>query len=75
MQLIRDLWLLVKAYPIAKRMVRGLNGDDYPGCVKAAIAYQKVRTALVADLHYTEAEITGSVVYIALSLAAYRHAL
>jgi hypothetical protein len=74
MNLLHDLWLLVRSYPIAKRIVRGLNSDEYPGCVKAAIAYQKVRTALVAEAKYTEKEITGSVVYIAISLAAYKHA-
>ena len=74
MNFLRDLWLLVSSYPIAKRVVRGLNGDEYPGCVKAAIAYQKVRTALVKEAKYDDKAITGSVVYIAMALAAYRHA-
>jgi hypothetical protein len=74
MQLLRDLWLLVKSYPISCRIVRELNDGDYAGCVKNAIAYQKVRTALVKDAKYVDSKITGSVVYIALSLAAYRHA-
>ena len=74
MKLLRDLWLLVRSYPISCKIVRELNGSDYPGVVKTQIAYQKVRTALVKDATYVDSKITGSVVYIALSLAAYRHA-
>ena len=74
MQLLRDLWLLIQSYPISCRIVRELNGSDYPGVVKTQICYQKVRTELVKEAKYVDAEITGSVVYIALSLAAYRHA-
>jgi hypothetical protein len=74
MQLLKDFWLLVKSYPISCRIVRELNSADYPGVVKTQIAYQKARTALVKDAKYVDAKITGSVVYIALSLAAYRHA-
>ena len=74
MNLLRDLWLLVKSYPLAKRIVRELNATEYAGVVKTQIAYQKVRTALVKEARYDDKAITGSVVYIALSLAAYRHA-
>ena len=74
MNLLRDLWLLVKSYPIAKRIVCELNGEVYAGVVKTQIAYQKVRTALVKDAKYDDKKITGSIIYIALSLAAYRHA-
>ena len=74
MKTLRDLWLLVKAYPIAKRMVRELNDSDYAGVVRTQICYQKVRTALAKEAKFEDKKITGSVVYIALSLAAYRHA-
>jgi hypothetical protein len=74
MKLLCDLWLLLRSYPISCQIVRELNGSDYPGVVKTQIAYQKVRTALVKDAKYVDSKITGSVVYIALSLAAYRHA-
>jgi hypothetical protein len=74
MQLLKDLWLLIRAYPISCRIVKALNGEAYAGVVKTQIGYQKVRTALVSEAKYTDSKITGSVVYIALSLAAYRHA-
>ena len=74
MKTFRDLWLLVRSYPIAKRIVRELNDSDYAGVVRTQICYQKVRTALVKEAKYADDKITGSVVYIALSLAAYRHA-
>jgi hypothetical protein len=74
MQLLKDLWLLLRSYPISCRIVKALNHGEYAGCVKNAIAYQKVRTALVKEAKYLDTQITGSVVYIALSLAAYRHA-
>lgn len=74
MQLLKDLWLLLRSYPISCRVVRELNGSDYPGVVKTQICYQKVRTALVKETRCDDSKITGSVVYIALSLAAYRHA-
>jgi hypothetical protein len=54
--------------------VRELNSDEYAGCVKNAIAYQQVRTALVREAKYADEKITGSIIYISLSLAAYRHA-
>ena len=74
MNLLRDLWLLIRSYPISCRIVRELNDGDYPGVVKTQICYQKVRTALVKEAKYVDSKITGSIVYIALSLAAYRHA-
>jgi hypothetical protein len=74
MQLLKDLWLLLRSYPISCRIVRELNASDYAGVVKTQIAYQKVRTALVKEAKFDDSAITGSVVYIALSLAAYRHA-
>ena len=73
MKTFRDLWLLVRSYPIAKRIVRELNDSDYAGVVRTQICYQKVRTALVKEAKYADDKITGSVVYIALSLAAYNH--
>ena len=74
MKTLRDLWLLVKSYPIACRIVKALNDSEYAGVVKTQIAYQQTRTALVKEAKYDDKAITGSVVYIALSLAAYRHA-
>jgi hypothetical protein len=74
MKLLRDLWLLIRAYPISCRIVKALNGEAYAGVVKTQIGYQKVRTALVTEAKFDDSKITGSVVYIALSLAAYRHA-
>ena len=74
MNFLRDLWLLIRSYPISCRIVRKLNDSDYPGVVKTQICYQQVRTALVKEAKYADDTITGSIVYIALSLAAYRHA-
>jgi hypothetical protein len=74
MQLLCDLWLLIRSYPISCRIVKELNGEAYIGVVKTQIAYQKIRTALVKEARFDDKQITGSVVYIALSLAAYRHA-
>jgi hypothetical protein len=74
MQLLKDLWILIRAYPISCRIVKALNGEAYSGVVKTQICYQKVRTALVKEAKFDDSKITGSVVYIALSLAAYRHA-
>ena len=74
MKTLRDIWLLIRAYPIAKRMVRELNDSDYAGVVRTQICYQKVRTALVREAKYDDSKITGSIIYIALSLAAYKHA-
>jgi hypothetical protein len=74
MQLLKDIWLLIRAYPISCRIVKALNGEAYAGVVKTQIGYQKVRTALVKEAKFDDSAITGSVVYIALSLAAYRHA-
>jgi hypothetical protein len=73
MQLLRDLWLLVKSYPISCKIVRELNDLEHAGVVKTQICYQKVRTALVKEAKYVDSKITGSIVYIALSLAAYLH--
>lgn len=74
MQFLRDLWLLIRSYPISCRIVRELNASEYAGVVRTQICYQKVRTQLIKDAKYDDSKITGSVVYISLSLAAYRHA-
>lgn len=74
MRFLRDLWLLVRSYPLAVKIVKELNDEAYAGVVKTQIAYQRVRTALVREARYVDSTITGSIVYIALSLAAYRHA-
>jgi hypothetical protein len=74
MKLLRDLWLLVKCYPVARRIVKELNEESYAGVVKTQIAYQKLRTALVREKGCIDTELTGSICYIAVSIAAYRHA-
>jgi hypothetical protein len=74
MKLLRDLWLLVRCYPIAKGIVKSLNDETYHGVVKTQIAYQKVRTALVREKGWIDTKITGSITYIAVSIAAYFHA-
>jgi hypothetical protein len=74
MKLLKDLWLLIRCYPIAKRIVKELNDEAYQGVVKTQIAYQKVRTALVREKGWIDTKITGSITYIAVSIAAYFHA-
>jgi len=73
MQLLRDLWLLVKSYPISCKIVRELNDLEHAGCVKFAIAYQKMKTALVREKGVALDKINGSVVNLSLSIAAWRH--
>ena len=73
MQLFHDLWLLIKAYPLAKRIVRELNDLEHAGCVKFQIGFQKLHTALVREKGYANDKITGSIVYLSLAIAAWRH--
>jgi hypothetical protein len=68
MQLLRDLWLLVKCYPVARRRVLKLSEDKYPGVVRTQIAYNEVRTELIKK-GYKDDSITGAIIYIAVSLA------
>jgi len=73
MKLLRDLWLLVKSYPLAVRIVKELNDIEHAGVVKFQIGFQKMKTALVKEKSYVHDEITGSVVYLSLAIAAWRH--
>jgi hypothetical protein len=68
MKLLRDLWLLVKCYPVARRRVLKLSKEKYPGVVLTQIGYNEVRTELVKK-GIPDDNITGAVIYIAVSLA------
>ena len=68
MKLLRDLWLLVKCCPVARRRVLKLSKEKYPGVVLTQIAYNEVRTELLKK-GYKDDNITGAVIYIAVSLA------
>jgi len=69
MQLLKDIWLLIKAYPLAKACVLSHSDSQYIGSVRMQIAYNEVRTAIVKLGIRPEDEITGAVVYLAISLA------
>jgi hypothetical protein len=69
MQLLKDLWLLIKAYPLAKACVLLHSDSQYIGSVRMQIAYNEVRTAIVKSGIRSEKDITGAVVYLAISLA------
>jgi hypothetical protein len=68
MQLLRDLWLLIRAYPAAKRCVTKKRDTDYPGVVLTQISYQETRTLLIKK-GWADDGITGAVIYIAVSVA------
>ena len=68
MKLFRDLWLLIRAYPSAKRAVCTKRDSEYPGVVLTQIAYNETRTALIKK-GYEDDAITGAIVYIAISVA------
>lgn len=68
MQLLRDLWLLIRAYPSAKKAVTKKRETDYPGVVLTQISYQETRTLLIKK-GWADDGITGAVIYIAVSLA------
>lgn len=69
MQLLRDLRLLVRCYPIAKGRVWAHSETKYPGTVRHMIAYNETRTELVKRGIREESEITGAVVMIAVGMA------
>lgn len=69
MQLLRDLRLLVRCYPIARGRVLADRPEKYPGTVRHMIAYNETRTELVTRGVLPESEITGAVVMIAVGLA------
>jgi hypothetical protein len=68
MKLLRDLWLLIRCYPVAKRSVTQTRDADYPGTVLTQIAYNETRTELVKR-GWADDGITGAIVYIAISVA------
>ena len=74
MQLLRDLWLLIRCYPIAKGQVIAVSaeakatGIEYTGPTRTQIAYNKTRTELVRK-GWKDDNITGAVIYISVSLA------
>lgn len=69
MQLLRDIWLLVRCYPIARGRVLADRPMKYPGTVRHMISYNETRTELVRRGIRTEEEITGAVVMIAVGIA------
>lgn len=69
MKLLRDLWLLVRCYPIARGRVLADRPEKYPGTVRHMISYNETRTELVRRGIREEAEITGAVVMVAVGLA------
>jgi hypothetical protein len=68
-KLFSNLKLLWKCYPIAKGRVLAHQESKYLGTVRMQIAYNEVRTELVKAKNYAEENITGAVVYLAISLA------
>jgi len=69
MKLLRDLWLLIRCYPIARTRVLADRPLKYPGTVRHMIAYNETRTELVNRGLREEDQITGAVVMIAVGLA------
>jgi hypothetical protein len=67
--LIANLKLLWQCYPIAKARVLVHQESKYIGTVRMQIAYNEVRTEIVRRGIKAEDEITGAVVYLAISLA------
>jgi hypothetical protein len=68
MQLLKDLWLLIRAYPDAKRCVTKKRDTAYPGVVLTQISYQETRILLIKK-GWADDGITGAVIYIAVSAA------
>jgi hypothetical protein len=68
MSLLSNLKLLWKCYPIAKSRVLAHQESKYLGTVRMQIAYNETRTEIVRR-GIKEDDITGAVVYLAISLA------
>jgi hypothetical protein len=68
MKFIKYISLLIKCYPVAKQRVLVTRDNVYNGVVLTQIAYQEVRTELTRKGVKTE-DITGAIVYLAISLA------
>ena len=69
MKLVKDLWLLIRCYPIAKGRVLADRPEKYPGTVCHMIAYNETRTELVRQGLREDAKITGAVVMVAVGIA------
>ena len=67
-QLLANLKLLWQCYPIAKSRVLAHSESKYIGAVRMQICYNEVRTSLV-NAKVKEENITGAIVYLAISLA------
>jgi len=67
--LLSNIWFLIRCYPIAKARVLSHADNQYIGPVRMQIAYNEIRTAIVKSGIRKEKEITGAVVYLAISLA------
>jgi hypothetical protein len=72
MKLLRDLWLLIRCYPVAKGFVLSKRHVIYPGAVLTQIAYNETRTELIRK-GWKDDAITGAIVYIAISVAYLLH--
>lgn len=68
MKLLRNLWLLIRAYPASKRAVLKKRDGAYPGVVLTQIAYNEVRSELLRN-GWKDDAITGAVIYITISAA------
>jgi len=68
MKILKDLWLLIRCYPVAKQSVTKARDVKYPGVVLTQIAYNETRTALIKK-GWKDDGITGAIVYIAISVA------
>jgi len=69
MKLLKDLSLLIKIYPIARSRVLAHAESKYIGTVRMQIAYNEARTEIVKRGIKAEDDITGAIVYLAISLA------
>jgi hypothetical protein len=63
-----NLRLFIKVYPLAKVAVLKDRGKTYPGSVLNQIAYSECRKTL-SGMGVKDSDITGAIVYIAVSLA------
>ena len=69
MKLLRDLWLLVKSYPVAKKQVALLHeAKQYPGVVRTNMAVNNTRTAL-QEAGFSSDKVSPAVIFVAVGLA------
>jgi hypothetical protein len=69
MKILKNIWFVVKIYPLAKAQVLAHSNSQYIGSVRTQIAYNVVRTAIVKSGLRADDEITGAVIYLTISLA------